>query len=306
MKDGNVLKTAELTLQDFCDMQQLHKLLDNWSKSSGMSSVIVDNHGQRVSQSFGMTELCQMVKESPMGDANCANKMKSSIKGFYICPMGFSDFAVPITLPNGQVLAKVLAGQALSMDQDEEAIVQNALKIGLDETRVRDALKKVKRKTAKEMEGSYELLKEMLHFFVEKNYSVWQTKNELSKAPAKKDRILSHITQLLYGYNLTVDLSSNAYTLITGTGMERTINEYKKHGYVHDLLDFHSDIIHPAYLNRFKKLVDFEALKNNPQANGFIGSWEYPVLYPGDTEYEWHEINVFVDTNSEGNRVPMS
>ena len=26
MKDGNVLKTAELTLQDFCDMQQLHKL----------------------------------------------------------------------------------------------------------------------------------------------------------------------------------------------------------------------------------------------------------------------------------------
>ena len=65
MKDGNVLKTAELTLQDFCDMQQLHKLLDNWSKSSGMSAVIVDNHGQRVSQSFGMTELCQMVRKVP-------------------------------------------------------------------------------------------------------------------------------------------------------------------------------------------------------------------------------------------------
>ena len=249
MKDGKILKTDELTLQDFCDMQQLYKLLDNWSKSSGMSAVVVDNHGQRISQSFGLTELCRMVKESPMGDANCASKMKSSIEGFYICPMGFSDFAVPITLPNGQVLAKVLAGQALSMDQEEEAIVQNALKIGLDESRVRVALKNVKRKTAKEMKGSYELLKEMLNFYVEKNYSVWQTQNELSKAPAKKDRILSHITQLLYGYNLTVDLGSNAYTLITGTGMERTIKEYKQHGYVHELWDFHSEIIHPAYIN---------------------------------------------------------
>ena len=303
MKDGKILKTDELTLQDFCDMQQLYKLLDNWSKSSGMSAVVVDNHGQRISQSFGLTELCRMVKESPMGDANCASKMKSSIEGFYICPMGFSDFAVPITLPNGQVLAKVLAGQALSMDQEEEAIVQNALKIGLDESSVRAALKNVKRKTAKEMKGSYELLKEMLNFYVEKNYSVWQTQNELSKAPAKKDRILSHITQLLYGYNLTVDLGSNAYTLITGTGMERTIKEYKQHGYVHELWDFHSEIIHPAYINRFKKLVDFEALKNDPQANGFIGSLEYPVLYSGDTEYEWHEINVFVDTDSDGNRV---
>lgn len=293
----------ELTLQDFCDMQQLYKLLDNWSKSSGMSAVIVDNHGQRISQSFGMTELCQMVKNSPQGDANCANKMKSAIKGFYICPMGFSDFAVPIVLPNGQILGKVLAGQALSMDQSDEEVLKNALKIGLDEQKVRAALRNVKRKTAKEMEGSYELLKEMLHFFVEKNYSVWQAQNELLKAPAKKDKILSHITQLLYGYNLTVNLTSNAYTLITGTGMERTLEEYKKHGYTNELQEFQTSIVHPAYIKKFNKLIDFEALKNDPEANGFIGSLEYPVLYPGDTEYEWHEMNVFVDTDEDGNRV---
>lgn len=292
-----------LTLQDFCDMEQLYTLLDNWSKSSGMSAVIVDNDGQRISKSFGMTALCQMVKNSPMGDANCANKMKSAIKGFYICPIGFSDFAVPIILPNGQVLGKVLAGQALSMDQSEEDVIKNALKIGLDEQKVREALVNVKRKTAKEMEGSYELLKEMLRFFVEKNYSMWQTKNELSKAPAKKDKILSHITQLLYGYNLTVNLASNAYTLITGTGMERTLEEYKKHGYTHELEEFQNNVIHPAYLKRFNQLIDFKALQNNPEANGFIGSLEYPVLYPGDIEYEWHEINVFVDTEYDGTRV---
>ena len=293
----------ELTLQDFCDMQQLYKLLDNWSKSSGMSAVIVDNHGKRVSQSFGMTEICQMVKESPQGDANCARKMQSSIKGFYICPMGFSDFAVPIVLPNGQVLGKVLAGQALSLEQKDETIIQNALRIGLDEEKVRAALKTVKRKTAKEMEGSYELLKEMLHFFVEKNYSVWQAQDELRKAPAEKDKVLSHITQLLYGYNLTVNLENNSYSLITGTGMERTIDVYQKFTYSTDLKSFQDSIIHPTYLKKFNELTDFATLKANPEADGFIGSLEYPVLYPGDTEYEWHEINVFVDTDEKGNRV---
>ena len=29
-------------LQEFCDMEQLYRLIDNWSKSSGMSAVIVD------------------------------------------------------------------------------------------------------------------------------------------------------------------------------------------------------------------------------------------------------------------------
>ena len=296
-------ENIELRLQDFCDMEQLYKLLDNWSKSSGMSAVVVDNEGKPISQSFGMTRLCKMVKESPMGIATCTNKMKSSIKGFYICPMGFNDFAVPITLPNGKVLAKVLAGQALSVDQDEESVVRSAVGIGLDEALVREAIVGVKRKTVKEMEGSYELLHEILRFFIEKNYSVWQTNNELSKAPAKKDRVLSHITRTMYGFNVTVNLFNGRYSLIVGTGMERTVEVYKKYTYIQDLEKFQNTIIHPAYLERFNALVNYESLRNNPQAKGLIGSLEYPVLYPGETEYEWHEINVFVDVEANGSRV---
>ena len=75
--------------------------------------------------------------------------------------------------------------------------------------------------------------------------------------PEKKDLILSHITQALYGYNLTVDLLSGAYTLITGTGMERIIDEYKKHANVKELETFFLQIVHPAYWHRFKTLLDF-------------------------------------------------
>ena len=49
-----------IALQEFCDMEQLYTLLDNWSKSTGMSAVIVDADGAPTSESFGMTEFCSM------------------------------------------------------------------------------------------------------------------------------------------------------------------------------------------------------------------------------------------------------
>ena len=55
----------------------------------------------------------------------------------------------------------------------------------------------------------------------------------------------------------------------------------------------------PAYLGRINKLTNFESAENELTENGYNGSFEYPVIYPGDTEYEWHEINVFVNTEED-------
>lgn len=41
-----------------------------------------------------------------------------------MCPVGFCDFSIPIVLPDGQILGRVLAGQALSVNQKEEEIIQ--------------------------------------------------------------------------------------------------------------------------------------------------------------------------------------
>lgn len=294
---------SELSLQEFCDMEQLYRLIDNWSKSSGMYAVVVDAKGERTSESFGMTEFCTMIHNNDKGKEYCTSTWKAGYEGIYVCPLGFCDFSIPIVLPDGQILGSVLAGRALSVNQKDEEILKKTAQLGLDEEKVRDVLSRVHRKTETEMNGSYALLKEMLSFFIEKNYSIWKTNKELKKAPAKKDRILSQITQIMYSYNLTVDLETDAYTLITGTGMERTIEEYRKHTYQSELKTFQDSIIHPAYVGRFKELLDFEAIRKNPSENGFRGKLEYPVLYPGDSEYEWHEINVFISTEEDGTRV---
>ena len=39
---------ASLTLQELCDMNQLYTLLDNWSKSCGMATMLVDAGGSGI------------------------------------------------------------------------------------------------------------------------------------------------------------------------------------------------------------------------------------------------------------------
>lgn len=41
-----------------------------------------------------------------------------------MCPVGFCDFSIPIVLPDGQILGRVLVGQALSVNRKEEEIIQ--------------------------------------------------------------------------------------------------------------------------------------------------------------------------------------
>lgn len=301
--ENKITRKADLSLQEFCDMDQLYRLLDNWSKSSGMATMIVDKYGNQVSEDFGMTEFCRMVQSCETGKACCMATWKSDLDGIYECPFGFWDFSIPIVLPDGQALGQVLAGQALSTAQRDDEIMKKTAELGIDEKIAREVLSRVHRKTEKEMQGAYELLKETLHFFVQNSYSIWRTRNELKKGPAQKDRILSQITQIMYSYNLTVDLETETYSLITGTGMERTVEEYKKHNDYRELRGFQGSILHPSYLKRFEELTNFESARNNPSENGYRGSFEYPVLYPGDTEYEWHEINVFVVTQEDGTRI---
>ena len=112
---SEIVRSSGLNLQEFCNMKQLYKLLDHWSKSCGMATMIVDNEGNQVSEDFGMTEFCKAVQSCENGKKCCKDTWKSNISGIYECPLGFRDFSIPIVLPDGQMLGKVLAGQALSV-----------------------------------------------------------------------------------------------------------------------------------------------------------------------------------------------
>lgn len=130
-----------IRIEEFCDMEQLYALIDNWSSSTGMSAVIIDAEGRRTSESFGMTPFCSMIHQTEKGMELCGGTWKCDLLGVY-----------------------------------------------------------------------------------------------------------------------------------------------------------------PAYINKMFEMVDIERLRDNWRT-GFIGTMEYPVLYPGDVKYEWHEINVFAAVDDMGVRI---
>ena len=102
-------QNRDLKLQEFCDMDQLYRMIDNWSKSSGMSAVVIDENGNRTSESFGMTEFCKLIQSCEKGRECCSTIWHTKGRGVYTCPIGFFDFSIPIVLPDGRKLGKVLA-----------------------------------------------------------------------------------------------------------------------------------------------------------------------------------------------------
>lgn len=296
------MREAKLRIEEFCDMEKLYSILENWSESTGMSAVIIDMEGNRTSESFGMTEFCGMVHQSEEGFHRCAGTWKNNVWGIYECPIGLYDFAIPLVLPDGTNIGKVIAGQVMSDEQDDKVIIDRVKTLGIDDKQTANVLSHITRKSRKEIESAFRLLEQMLSFFIEKSYSFWKTQQELEKAPATQDRILSQITQIMYSYNLTVDLETGKYSLITGTGMERTIAEYKKQDDYLAVQRYSRSIVHPAYLHKMYDLIDADRLRANWRT-GFLGTLEYPVLYAGDDKYEWHEINVFAETDDTGSRI---
>jgi len=110
----------------------------------------------------------------------------------------------------------------------------------------------------------------------------------------KDDRTLALLTQRLYSYNITIDADSKDYTLITGTGMTRTVEILKNNTNFDDVMLIVRKLIVPEYLPPLEELLDFRRLKA-VQNDGFVGNIEFPVTYENDAGREWHELNVFVE-----------
>ena len=123
------------------------------------------------------------------------------------------------------------------------------------------------------------------------------------KAAAAKDQILSGITQALYGYNLTVNLKTLKYTVITGTGMDAACKVFLQHDDYADALEEKLKFVddqfsaHVASILAPQHLCDLAAAGRN----GAIGSFEYAATVDG--EHQWHETNIFIGTDENGDPV---
>ncbi|MGN1099124.1 MAG: ATP-binding protein, partial [Christensenellales bacterium] len=117
------------------------------------------------------------------------------------------------------------------------------------------------------------------------------------KAAMARDQLLSGITKMLYGYNITVNLETWKYSLIMGTGMNKVLDTIRHND---DYVLLHARLIKnvaPEYRDKMEEIVGIQTLKDRANATGYVGSLTYRVINDRD---KWHEVNLFIGTNEDG------
>lgn len=107
-----------LGLEVAVNLDQLHKVLADFSEATGLATVAVDTRGVPVTPACAFTDFCRMMRSDPRRDKLCHGcdahgGLQSLIEGSpqaYRCHSGLIDFSVPVT-DGDRYLGAILCGQ---------------------------------------------------------------------------------------------------------------------------------------------------------------------------------------------------
>ncbi|MRS16278.1 regulatory protein PocR [Enterobacteriaceae bacterium RIT691] len=102
----------------------INKIAQDFAKATGLAVVVVNIHGDEISELFNFTPFCQLMRQHPQHSSRCRlsdrcgglEASKSDEPCIYRCHAGLTDFSIPLVIA-GHLVGFVLCGQVrLSQD----------------------------------------------------------------------------------------------------------------------------------------------------------------------------------------------
>lgn len=184
-----------MKLEEFCDMKKMNALLQDWSTATGFAVVVTDPEGNYISDCHNFTDFCmKYTRGSETGLSRC-EKCEQENNGVYTCHAGLIDFSFPITLPDKTEIARVVAGQVLPGDPDEEKFRAIARELSVDESEYLDALRQVNVRSKQEIDAALSLLQSSIDLFVKVSYANVDNENVYHKIKSGIEKAASQIEQ---------------------------------------------------------------------------------------------------------------
>ena len=146
--------SGDISLSDLVDKNILQEIQEKFSQATGMGAIIVDAHGEPITEHSCFTPFCKLIRENPAGACRCRDSdaslgEKTSKTGkFEInqCHAGLLDIASPIIVNNVHI-ATVLCGQVLSEEycpgRNDEFLVRLAEELDVDKNELVELRSKV-------------------------------------------------------------------------------------------------------------------------------------------------------------------
>jgi signal transduction histidine kinase/CheY-like chemotaxis protein/ligand-binding sensor protein len=254
-KGGRTLQPGEQPkIRDFCDMARFEQMLKDWAESTGLATVAIGTDGEYISGCYNFTEFCyDLTRKSPEGLRRCIECDRKGA-GIYPCHTGLVDFSAPIALEDGTVLGKIVGGQVLSRQPDDEQYRRLARELGIDEEAYLRALRKMNIRSESEIRASADLLANVVNMFVRASYAAWQNEASLTE----RAEIISSLGKIYFcdyyidlGRNLMMELDADE-NLRAFVGSRRDAS-----GLLADSCRYFAE---PEFLEEFLRFTDLSTL----------------------------------------------
>lgn len=163
-------------ISEIIDLKMLGNIMKDWSLATGMATIALDDKGEYISDSVGFTDFCiKYTRGSAEGKRRC-EKCDKEGKGTYFCHAGLMDFSIDIKVED-IYFGKIIGGQILPNEPDEEKFRNIAEEIGVDPDKYIDALRKIPVRTEEAIKASAKLLEQMVNLIVHFEYNIHMERN---------------------------------------------------------------------------------------------------------------------------------
>ena len=190
-------------IRDIIDLKLLEQIMRDWSNATGMATIAVDHEGNYCSGEIGFTDFCiKYTRGSQEGLRRCV-KCDNECKGTYFCHAGLMDFSTDITV-DGHYLGKIIGGQILPQEPDEERFRQLAVTFGINPDEYIAALRKIPVRSEAAIRSSAKLLGDVVNMLVEFEYNkknATQNQDSLRQGVMNANALIGEMNEMCQSLN---------------------------------------------------------------------------------------------------------
>ena len=165
----------DMELKDFMDLKLLQDILSQFSDATGLAVVAVDNKGNEITERFNYTDFCAKYTRGTREGQHRCTKCDNECTGTYHCHAGLMDFSCDIIV-NGEKLGRLIGGQVLPGEADEEKFAGIARELGISEKDYIAALKRVPVRSEKSIRAAVKLLEFMVNYIINFEYTKFKSR----------------------------------------------------------------------------------------------------------------------------------
>ncbi|HIB8363659.1 TPA: transcriptional regulator PocR [Escherichia coli] len=107
----------------------INKIAQDFAQATSLAVVVVNIHGDEISELFNLTPFCQMMRQHPQLSTRCRmsdrcgglEASKSDQPCIYRCHAGLTDFSIPLVIA-GHLVGFVLCGQVRLRNDDVDLV----------------------------------------------------------------------------------------------------------------------------------------------------------------------------------------